>query len=144
MNGLFPDRCPCNGTGHVPSGAPCLQYPRCLIEDVIWPHRGRAQAISIYQITSRTRLGAREIKKAVHELRLAGVRIGSCRSGDGDLNAGYFMIESADELRDFLRSYYRQAITELRVVHAMLGKNDRILRELEGQLSLDLGEKPAA
>lgn len=140
---LFRDRCRCQW-GVLPGGAPCPDYPRCAIEDIIARHAGRAQAISIDRIAAmiwprdpNPRRREREIKLAVHELRMEGVRIGSTRFAAAE-GGGYFMIESLAELRDFLRGYMRQALTELRLIERMLGKDYRIVKELEGQLSLDL------
>jgi len=139
---LFRDRCPCGNSGTRPGGDPCPDYPRCHVEDVVARHVGRGQAIALAQICAVTRLGEREIKQAVHDLRMDGVHIGSSRGAEG--TAGYYMIESADELRAFLRAYGRQAISELRLIQRMLGKDEKWLRELEGQLALDLGEDSAA
>lgn len=136
MTGLFRDRCPCRGTGTLPGGARCLDFPRCRIEELVAGRLGRDRAISIAEIAAATRLSPREIKQHVHDLRMDGVRIGSTRQG---ADAGYFMIENLDELREFLRGYGRQAITELRLIQRMLGKDYALVKELEGQLALDLG-----
>lgn len=141
MTALFRDRCPCRCTGVLPGGDRCLDFPRCWIEDIVARRQGRAAAISIAQIADATRLAPREIKQHIHDLRMDGVRIGSTRQG---ADAGYFMIASLDELRDFLRAYGRQAITELRLIQRMLGKDYSVMKELEGQLALDLGADPAA
>ena len=142
MDSLFRDRCVCGNSGVRPGGQPCPEFPRCWVEDVIARHVGRAQAISLAQLCAVTRMGEREVKQAVHDLRMDGVHIGSSRGAEG--TAGYYMIESADELRGFLRAYGRQAISELRLIQRMLGKDEKWLRELEGQLALDLGTGDAA
>lgn len=114
----------------------CPDFPRCWIEDIIARRRGRGQAIAIAELQAITGRPEREIKQAVHDLRMDGVRIGSCRMASMH---GYYMIETDAELKDFLRTFRRQAITELRLIERMLGKNYHQVADLAGQLDLDLG-----
>ena len=114
---------------------------RPIVADVIAAHRGRAQAISIAQIARATGVPPREIKQTVRDLRLEGVRIGSSRFGAGEAVAGYYMIASDAELHDFLRSYRRQALSELRVIRAMLRQPLPALHSLAEQLDLHLGKE---
>lgn len=111
-----------------------------LVRGIIANHRGRAQAISIAQIARVAELSPREIKQAVHDLRLAGVRIGSARYDAGQAVAGYFMISTDVELHDFLRSYRRQAMSELAVIRAMIARPLPALASLAEQLDLHLGK----
>ncbi len=136
MSLLFRDRCRCGNCGILPGGKTCPDFPACWIEDIIARRRGRAQAIAIAEIQTITRRPEREIKQSVHDLRMQGVRIGSCRMSSAH---GYYMIETEQELRDFLRSYFRQAMTELRVIQKMLGKDYHQVADLAGQLEFDLG-----
>lgn len=136
MTLLFRDRCPCGNSGFLPGGRVCPEFPRCWIEDIISRRTGRDQAIAIAELQAITRRPEREIKQAVHDLRMDGVRIGSCRMTS---THGYYMIETEAELKDFLRTYRRQAITELRLIERMLGKNYHQVADLAGQLDLDLG-----
>lgn len=109
------------------------------VKTIIARHLGRTRAISISQIANVTALSAREIKAHVHDLRMLGVRIGSCRVADGEAVAGYFMVETRQELVDSLRPYQRQVLTELALIQQMLGKRYRAAGEIEDQLALDLG-----
>lgn len=111
------------------------------VANIIAGHCGRAQAISIAQIARATQVSPRDIKQAVHDLRMDGARIGSARYDAGQAVAGYYMIATPEELRDFLRSYRRQALSELRVIRAMLREPLPALGSLAEQLDLHLGSE---
>jgi len=121
---------------------PPLRAPdaRTKIAEIIARHGGRAAAISIAQIAAVTGLSPRIIKQHVHDLRLLGMRIGSCRVADGDAVAGYYLVQTRGELVESLRPYQRQIVTELRLVRSLLGRPLPAAVELEGQLALELGE----
>lgn len=112
---------------------------RTQVAAVIARHLGRGQAISIAQIANVIGMSPREIKQHVHDLRMLGMRIGSCRVSDGAAVAGYFMVANREELIESLRPYQRQVLTEMRLIQCMLGKRYASASELEGQLALDLG-----
>jgi len=113
---------------------------RSQVAEIIARHGGRAAAISIAQIAHATALSAREIKQHVHDLRLLGMRIGSCRVAAGNAVAGYYLVQTHAELVESLRPYQRQVVTELQLIRALLGRPLPAAVELEGQLALELGE----
>jgi len=108
------------------------------VAEMIARHCGRGAAISIAQIENTTHIGAREIKQHVHDLRMLGMRIGSCRVGDGLSVAGYFMVQTHAELVESLRPYQRQVVTELRLIRSLLGRHLPAADALERQLALEL------
>jgi len=112
---------------------------RTQVAEIIARHHGRDQAISIAQIANVTQLSPREIKQHVHDLRMLGLRIGSCRVADSTAAAGYYIVTTHQELIESLRPYQRQVLTEMRLIQQMIGKRYTAAAELEGQLALDLG-----
>ncbi len=110
------------------------------VGEIIEQHAGRPAAISIAQIANATGLSAREIKQAVHDLRMDGVRIGSSRIAEGDAVAGYYMVQTREELIDSLRPYQRQVVTEIALIQQLVGRSYRHAQIFLDQLALDLGE----
>ncbi len=103
---------------------------------LMWRH-GRELAIPLRELQRITGLGERAIKEAVQGLRLRHCEpVGSRRQPPG----GYYIIDSAAELEETCRALIHQAIEELRVVHMLRGKNGSKLRELLGQLELEIGD----
>lgn len=111
-----------------------MTIPEEMVRRHVW-FRERHQAISIAELRQRTGLGEREIKAAVEGLRLRhGLAIGSSRGK----THGYYGVLTADDIRDTVRGYERQAIQMLRVAHKLSGKH-RLL-ELLGQMEMEMAE----
>lgn len=98
-------------------------------------YHGRASALPIASIARRTGMKEREIKAAVEGLILRhNILVGSSRGKP----CGYYLIETAEDLLKTIRPLKNQAIAELRRVYALLGKDQRRLRELLGQMELEV------
>ncbi len=108
------------------------------VQTVIEGHTGRAAAISIAQVGNVTGLSAREIKQAVHDLRMQGIRIGSARVAEGDAVAGYYMVATREELIDSLRPYQHQVASEIMLIQQLMGRQYRSAGAFLNQLALDL------
>jgi hypothetical protein len=129
-----------------------LVHPEFAIRDVILLHEGAAQAITIEGIALdiwRTQWGfvradskgfpiypyrkkiQRVVKACVRHLRRMGLKIASGRGA----NAGYYMIQTADELAKTVRPMLNQAIDELKTIEALTGRG-YYSAELEGQMAL--------
>jgi hypothetical protein len=104
--------------------------------EISWRH-GQQYAIPIAEIQRHTGLSERTIKDAVRTLRLAHLQpIASRRQPP----YGYFMIGTAAELEETVHAMRSQAIEELRVCFALLGRNRSRLRELLGQMEIEVLE----
>jgi hypothetical protein len=103
-----------------------------LLGSLIWKHRGRANPISIARLHEITGLSDRQIKGIVEQLVVTHkIRIGGRREEP----AGYFVIESAEDLESAVKPYKAQVIAmwrRLRVLEA-----PQALKELLGQLKLE-------
>lgn len=103
-----------------------------LIGSLIWKHRGRANPISIARLHELTGLSDRQVKGIVEQLVVTHkIRIGGRREEP----AGYFIIESAEDLESAVKPYKAQIIAmwrRLRVLEA-----PQALKELLGQLKLE-------
>ena len=103
-----------------------------LLGSLIWKHRGRTNPISIARLREITGLSDRQIKGIVEQLVVTHkIRIGGRREEP----AGYFVIESAEDLESAVKPYKAQIIAmwrRLRVLEA-----PQALKELLGQLKLE-------
>ncbi len=101
----------------------------------IWRAKGRADAVPIAAIRERAHLPERTIKKAVRGLRVRhSLLIGAVREKDG----GYYLIQTADELEETVGYLKSQALSELVSAYILLGKSQVRLRELLGQMELEI------
>lgn len=111
--------------------------------DELQCRRGLKRAISIAElqhfisIIDGQRISAREVKAAVQGLILAHrLRIGSSRQRP----AGYYLIDSAEEMESTCRPLERQAVQMFRRVRALRGAGDHRLLELAGQMTMEARE----
>lgn len=117
-----------------------LPFPEMTAEekDVFYQlqwRKGKEYAIRISELANATGLGERAIKDAVRTLRLVHMQlIGSRREPP----YGYYMISTPEELQQTVHTFFSQAIEELKVVRALLGRDERKLRELLGQMEIEL------
>lgn len=108
-------------------------------ESAVWSELvtrlGRDQAMQIAAIRSRTGMGERNIKAAVEGLIVRhGYKIGSSRGKP----AGYFLIETSEELERTCRTLRNQAMSELVRIAALRGR--RYALALLGQMELELSD----
>lgn len=108
------------------------------IWDLISGHRGYRNPVSIRILHSTTGLSERAIKDAVaalivtHKLRIGALRGGSLAADA----AGYFVVESAEDLAVAVRSYESQVLAMLRRLRVLQGGKQQ-LREWLGQLAVE-------
>jgi hypothetical protein len=103
-----------------------------LVASLIWQRRGRGNPISIARLRQLTGFSERQIKGLVEQLVVAHrMRIGARREDP----AGYFMIETAEDLEAAVKPYRNQILAMWRRLR-VLEKPQR-LRELLGQLRLE-------
>lgn len=96
--------------------------------------RGIANTINIGDIQARTKLSAREIKKAVRSLRLNyHLPIGSSKRGN---DGGYYLMVSQDDQKAWVKDVLDQVRAELAVLRAAAGPQATL--ELLGQLELEV------
>lgn len=103
-----------------------------LVASLIWQRRGRGNPISIARLRQLTGLSERQIKGIVEQLVVAhGMRIGARREEP----AGYFMIETAEDLAAAVKPYRNQILAMWRRLRVL--EQPQRLRELLGQLRLE-------
>jgi hypothetical protein len=103
------------------------------IFELIEPHRGHKQPISIAAIHTVTGLSERAIKDAVFELVVTHkVMIGASRGH----SAGYYLVETSEDQELAARPYEAQIIAMLRRLKVL--KSPHKLREFLGQQVADL------
>lgn len=104
--------------------------------EVLLQGLGAGAALAIDEIRERTGLSYRGVTRAVESLRVNHhLPIGSSRVEPH----GYFIIQTAVDLESTVRPLRNQALSMLRVVVALQGRRKRRLRELLGQLEIELG-----
>lgn len=104
------------------------------VRDLLLLRLGARRAIPIAAIRARTGMSERAVKAAVEGLIVRhGYKVGSSRRPP----YGYYLIETAEELEATCRTQIRQLASEARRVRALMGKSDRWLRELLGQMNLE-------
>ena len=103
----------------------------------IWPiwflirEATREKPITLAEIRESTGLSPRAIKGAVEQLRREGEPIGASR---GKV-AGYYAIKTADEADAYALTMWRQILSEIKTVKAMVSPTK--YAEMVGQLRLD-------
>ncbi len=103
-------------------------------------HQGASRAVPLTTLAETLHLGVRTIKDLVRDLRLNfGVLICSSREGDA---GGYWIAATDIEVEEAMRPLFNQAISELRVVHAMR-RGSRTIDETLSQIRLELEKDPA-
>jgi len=103
------------------------------VGEVIWQHRGRANAIKIRVLAKMFGRDERTIKGIVEQLVVTHrMRIGGVREGD---TAGYFVIEDAADLAAAVGPYRSQIFAMFRRLRVLLAPHE--LRELLGQLVIE-------
>jgi hypothetical protein len=111
---------------------PLTDEQRHVLERLRWA-KGAANAISIRELSERTKLGEREIKDAVRSLVIDfDLAIGGRRQEP----YGYFLILTAEELEDSLRPLGHE-IRALLLRYKKLGNKHRLL-QLLGQIKAEL------
>jgi hypothetical protein len=106
-----------------------------VVAEIIWRHRGRANAISIAMLTAATGKDERAIKGIVEELVTTHrARIGGYRGGEG-ARVGYAVIVDAEDLAATVGPYRRQILSMWRRLRVLLSKHE--LAELHGQLRIE-------
>lgn len=103
-----------------------------LVASLIWQRRGRDNPISIARLRQLTGFSERQIKGLVEQLVVAHrMRIGASREEP----AGYFMIETAEDLEAAVKPYRNQILAMWRRLRVL--EQPQRLRELLGQLRLE-------
>lgn len=103
-----------------------------LVASLIWQRRGRGNPISIARLRQLTGFSERQIKGIVEQLVVAHrMRIGARREDP----AGYFMIETAEDLEAAVKPYRNQILAMWRRLRVLEQPNK--LMELLGQLRLE-------
>lgn len=110
-------------------------------ERLVWAElccrSGRQNAVQIARLRVVTGLSERDIKGAVEGLIMRhGIAVGSSRGSD-HAPAGYYLIDTADELEDTCRPLENQALSMLSRVCVLRGRDRRRLREALGQICFD-------
>lgn len=96
---------------------------------------GAANAITIREVERLTRFDARSIKKAVEGLRLRHrVAVGSRRQKP----CGLFILDTAQEIDDNVRTLMAQAGKMMRVARSLPGVSRKRIAEYAGQLVMEL------
>jgi hypothetical protein len=104
-----------------------------VIGEIIWRHKGRADAISIEKLATATGRDVRTIKGVVEQLVVCHrMRIGGVRNGDV---TGYCMIEDGEDLAAAVGPYKSQIFAMLRRLRVLMSRQQ--LAELLGQLRLE-------
>lgn len=112
------------------------------VKDLLIMRLGRQYAIALERICQLTGLSERDVKFAVQGLRLRhGYPVGSSRSKSP---TGYYLISNVEELEDTVEPYHKQAITQLRVIRALMGPAKTRWQRFLGQLQLDLEREDTA
>lgn len=91
----------------------------------------REKPITLAEIREATGLSPRAIKAAIEQLRREGEPIGASR---GKV-AGYYAIKTADEADAYALTMWRQILSEIKTVKAMVTPSR--YAEMVGQLRLD-------
>ncbi len=103
-----------------------------LVASLIWQRRGRGNPISIARLRQLTGFSERQIKGIVEQLVVAHrMRIGARREDP----AGYFMIETAEDLEAAVKPYRNQILAMWRRLRVL--EQTHKLMELLGQLRLE-------
>lgn len=103
-----------------------------LVASLIWQRRGRGNPVSIARLRQLTGFSERQIKGIVEQLVVAHrMRIGARREDP----AGYFMIETAEDLEAAVKPYRNQILAMWRRLRVLEQPNK--LMELLGQLRLE-------
>lgn len=103
-----------------------------LVASLIWQRRGRGNPISIARLRQLTGFSERQIKGIVEQLVVAHrMRIGARREEP----AGYFMIETAEDLEAAVKPYRNQILAMWRRLRVL--EQPQRLSELLGQLRLE-------
>ena len=113
---------------------PITPYQRRVLEYMSY-HQGREKVMALGELAERLRVTPRVVKELVQDLRL-NFRVAICGSRDSD-NGGYFLAATYEEVQESIAPMLRQAVTMLRVCHAMRGSESTV-HELLGQVRLDL------
>ena len=104
-----------------------------LFLNLIKKHQGRGRSVPLSEIAGRMHCTPRTVKDIVREMRLNfGVLICSSRGDDG-----YWLAANEEEVRESMRPYFAQAMSELRVFHAM-NRNVQSIDEMLSQIRLEL------
>ncbi len=101
-----------------------------MVSDLLF--RGKRNAVSTAYLCRRLSISARELRRRVHRERLEGIVILSSCTG------GYFLPESAEETKEFVRITNKKAISTLRGLRSareLLGE----LEQIEGQAAIKDG-----
>jgi hypothetical protein len=119
------------------------------VKETVWLYihwRSSGTAITISEICDREhrrkdglRLNPRLVKAAVASLCDDGNLICASRSAK---NPGYYARGSSEDLKRTFMTLTRQAMKELRRARMLYGKNNPLVRELEGQARLLLEDWP--
>ena len=92
------------------------------IYDLVRAARGHKRAVSLKYLCAVTHLSERTVKGCVADLIVThGVRIGASR-GHGDEPAGYFIIDSDEDLEIAALPYAAQVSTMLRRLEVLAGR----------------------
>ncbi|GIU80160.1 MAG: hypothetical protein KatS3mg005_3398 [Bryobacteraceae bacterium] len=103
-----------------------------LVASLIWQRRGQGNPISIARLRQLTGFSERQIKGIVEQLVVAHrMRIGARREEP----AGYFMIETAEDLEAAVKPYRNQILAMWRRLRVL--EQTHKLMELLGQLRLE-------
>jgi hypothetical protein len=100
-------------------------------------HQGIKNAISMNDLTKKAEVSnTRRLQQIIKDLvEVYGVRVGS------GIPAGYFIITNQEEADQVAKNFFNRGISNLRHYQAVkkISKN-QLLKELEGQIELPLGE----
>lgn len=121
------------GAGEGQFGLSLNSMERTVLK-VLRYHTSVANAITIAQLSEKTKLNAREVKEIVRRLRLGfGLPIGASRSGS---SGGYYFILTDEDRRLFKTQFMQQIKAELEVMRVVCTAEET--RELLGQLTLEV------
>ena len=105
-----------------------------VVAEIIWRHRGRANAIPREMLSNATGKDERTIKGIVEQLVATHrARIGGFRKGDGG-SVGYAVIVDAEDLAAAVGPYQSQIFAMWRRLRVLLSARE--LAELHGQLRI--------
>ena len=113
---------------------PITPEQRRLLEYMSY-HQGRERVMALGELAERLKVTPRAIKELVQDLRL-NFRVAICASRDSAAG-GYFLAATYAEVQESIAPMLHQAVSMLRVCHAMRG-SESSLHELLGQVRLDL------
>jgi hypothetical protein len=105
---------------------------------ILREHKGARNAISIAELTAKTKLDARQVKEQVRTLVVDfGVKI----CGSRVQPYGYYIATSPEEIDAGIRTLHGEGVSLFRRIRALGG--DQVVKEILGQIPIDLEKERA-